>query len=317
MSLLCAIPLIAGLFGACAAPEPLAAGYVEGDYVLLAPTRVGQLSGVSVRAGDTLEAGQTVAVMDRSDARIAVDRARAALAEAEAKLADLEAPKRPQEIAVLEAELASARAEAAEAGRVEARTRDLFDRGIATRAELDKAKTALERAEARVGQAEANLAVARLPARAEAIAAAEKRRDQMKSELAQARWQLSERTIRAPAAGRVDDVVRTAGDVAGPSQPVVSFLPEGAVKLKVYVPEPRFSELAPGALLAVSCDGCPDGLRARISYIAPDPEFTPPVIYSLETRQKLVYLVEARPVGAADALQPGQIVDVRLIGETS
>jgi HlyD family secretion protein len=67
-----------------------------------------------------------------------------------------------------------------------------------------------------------------------------------------------------------------------------------------------------GALLDVRCDGCPDGLTARVSYVSPDPEFTPPVIFSLETRQKLVYLVEARPEDDASPLQPGQIVDVSL-----
>ncbi|MEQ9247602.1 MAG: HlyD family secretion protein, partial [Nitratireductor sp.] len=77
-------------------------------------------------------------------------------------------------------------------------------------------------------------------------------------------------------------------------------------------PEAAFSSLKPDALLAVNCDGCDAGLTARITYISPDPEFTPPVIYSLETRQKLVYLVEARPEGDARSLQPGQIVDVRL-----
>ncbi len=107
-------------------------------------------------------------------------------------------------------------------------------------------------------------------------------------------------------------MIRNAGDVAGPSAPVVSLLPDGGVKLKVYVPEAAFSGLEPDALLAVNCDGCAPGLTARISYISPDPEFTPPVIYSLETRQKLVYLVEARPEGDARSLQPGQIVDVRL-----
>ena len=60
------------------------------------------------------------------------------------------------------------------------------------------------------------------------------------------------------------------------------------------------------------CDGCPDGLTARVSYVSPDPEFTPPVIYSLENRQKLVYLVEARPEEGGTILQPGQIVDVDL-----
>ncbi len=61
-------------------------------------------------------------------------------------------------------------------------------------------------------------------------------------------------------------------------------------------------------------DGCPDGLKARVSYVSPDPEFTPPVIYSLQNRQKLVYLVEAHPEGNATGLQPGQIVDVDLAG---
>ncbi|MFC6490610.1 HlyD family secretion protein, partial [Nitratireductor sp. GCM10026969] len=102
----------------------------------------------------------------------------------------------------------------------------------------------------------------------------------------------------------------------GPSAPVISMLPDGAVKLKLYLPEPAFSAVEVGSLLAVRCDGCPAGLRARVSYVSPDPEFTPPVIYSLETRQKLVFLIEARPEGeAADRLQPGQIVDVILLNE--
>jgi HlyD family secretion protein len=84
------------------------------------------------------------------------------------------------------------------------------------------------------------------------------------------------------------------------------------VKLSLFLPERSFSKVEVGKILKVRCDGCPDGLEARISYVSPDPEFTPPVIYWLETRQKLVYLVEARPVDAGSALQPGQIVDVML-----
>ncbi|WP_048649243.1 HlyD family secretion protein [Nitratireductor soli] len=312
MSMLCAIPFVAGFFAACAPEAPLAVGYVEGDYVLLAPVEIGQVSAVSVRRGARVEAGATIALMDSTGAEIAITQAEAALAEAEAQLADLKEAKRPEEIAVLEATLASANAEAEEAGRVLARTRDLSRRGIATQAELDKAETAKELADTRIGQAKANLAVARLPARAEAINAAAKRRDQMQAALEQARWRLSERTIKAPAAGRVDDIIRNAGDVAGPSAPVVSLLPDGGVKLKVYIPQERFSAIAPDAQLLVNCDGCPPGLTARVSYVSQEPEFTPPVIYSLETRQKLVYLIEARPEGEAAGLQPGQIVDVRL-----
>lgn len=310
MSLLCSLPLAATLFAACAPAAPLAVGYVEGDFVLLAPIEVAQVRSVSVRRGDRVEAGAKVAELENTDATIAVAQAEAALAQAQAQLADLRLAKRPEEIAVLEAAVTAAEAQLAEAKRVQARIDDLFDRGIATKAQADEASTSVETAEAQRAQAKANLAVAGLAARAETIKAAEGQARQAQAALDQARWRLSQRTITAPAPGRIDDVVRNPGDTAGPSAPVISMLPDGAVKLTLFVPEEAFSAVTVGTTLAVHCDGCPPGLTAKVSYVSPDPEFTPPVIYSLETRQKLVYLIEARPEGDATKLQPGQIVDV-------
>ena len=312
MSILCSIPLAAWFFSACAGPAPLAVGYVEGDFVLLAPIEVAQVQSISVKRGDRIAAGQTIAEMETDDARIAVAQAEAALAEARAQLANLQVGKRPEEIAALDAMVRSANAEAEEKHRVLARLTDLLARGTAARAAFDEAQTAVEVAEARINQSEANLAVAKLPARPEEINAAESQVKQAQTALEQARWRLSKRSLSAPAAGRVNDVIRNPGDVAGPSAPVISMLPDGAVKLSLFVPQPAFSSVEVGKILKVRCDGCPDGLEARISYVSPDPEFTPPVIYSLETRQKLVFLVEARPVDAASRLQPGQIVDVVL-----
>jgi len=312
MSVLCSLPLAASLFSACAGPAPLAVGYVEGDFVLLAPIEVAQVQSILVRRGDRVETGAPVAEMEADDAVIAVAQAEAALAQAQAQLANLRIGKRPEEIAALDAMKRSAEAEASEKRRVLARASDLLKRGIATQAEFDEAQTAVEVAEARINQAEANLAVGNLPARPEEIKAAESAVKQAATALDQARWRLAKRTLTAPSAGRVNDVVRNPGDLGGPSAPVISMLPDGAVKLSVFVPEASFSSVAVGKVLNVHCDGCPDGLQARISYVSPDPEFTPPVIYSLETRQKLVYLVEARPMGDASPLQPGQIVDVEL-----
>jgi HlyD family secretion protein len=312
MSIFCSIPFAVSLFSACGPGAPLAVGYVEGEYVLLAPIEVAQVETVSVRRGDRVEPGKPVVLLEAGDAKIAVAQARSAVAQAEAQLADLRIGKRPEEIAVLEATLRSAMAEQAEAERVFQRAKDLLRRGTSTQAEYDRASTAVETAAAMVGQAEANLAVAKLPARIETIKAAEKQVEQAKAALEQADWRLSKRVLSAPSPGRIDDVIRDPGDIAGPTAPVISMLPDGAVKLKVYVPEASFSSVKVGALLNVRCDGCPPGLTARVSYVSPDPEFTPPVIYSLETRQKLVYLVEARPEGDATPLQPGQIVDVDL-----
>ncbi|RFC68620.1 MULTISPECIES: HlyD family secretion protein [Mesorhizobium] len=310
MSVFCSVPILASLLS-CGSPTPLAVGYVEGEFVRLAPIETAHVQTVAVRRGDRVEPGQIIVRLEDTDVRIAVAQAEAALAQAEAQLADLKIGKRPEEIDVLAAALNSAEAEHEEAGRVLERTQDLFGRGTATQAQLDTAKTQLQVTAAAIGQAKANLAVANLPARQETIRAAEEAVKQASAALEEAHWRQSKRSLIAPSAGRVDDVIRDPGDIAGPSAPVLSILPDGAVKLKVYVPEPDFSKLKLGGKLTVRCDGCGNGLTATISYVSPDPEFTPPVIYSLETRQKLVYLIEARPDGDT-RLKPGQIVDVDL-----
>ncbi|PWJ90526.1 HlyD family secretion protein [Mesorhizobium loti] len=312
MSFLCSLPLAAQLFGACAPAAPLAVGYVEGDYVLLAPIEVAQVETVTVKRGDRVVPGTTVVTLESADAKIAVAQAEAGLAQAQAQLADLQIGKRPEEIAVLKAEVDMASAQAADAKRKFDRAADLFKRGAGTQADFDTASATLETANAQVGQATANLAVGGLPARPETIKAADNQVKQAQATLEQAQWRLSKRVLGAPSPGRVNDVIRNPGDTAGPTAPVISILPDGAVKLSVYIPESAFSSVKVGTLLGVHCDGCGEGVKARVSYVSPDPEFTPPVIYSLENRQKLVYLVEARPEGDAGPLQPGQIVDVDL-----
>lgn len=312
MSWLCSIPLAASLFGSCGSPPPLAVGYVEGEYVLVAPIEIAEIRAVPVRRGQRVAKGELLAELTADDAEIAVAQAEAAAGQARAQLADLKLGKRPEEIAVLEAALSAALADAREAQRVADRAADLLKRGIATQADHDQAATALEMAQARVDQAKANLEVGKLPARAETINAAESQLRQAQANLDQAKWRLAKRRLEAPAPGRIGDVLREGGEIAGPAAPVLSLLPDGGVKLKLYVGETSFSSIAVGSKLEVRCDGCPAGLTATVSYVSPDPEFTPPVIYSLESRQKLVYLIEARPDASSSMLQPGQIVDVSL-----
>ena len=309
---LCAIPLIGGLLSACPDAHPLAVGYAEGEFVLAAPIETAEIVSVSVRRGDRVKSDSPLVELEKRDAEIAVAQARAALAQAESNLANLRQGRRPEEIAAIQASLASAKAQAAQASKTFDRQSDLLSRGIATQAAYDSAETSLELARAKVTELQANLAVAQLPARKDEIAAANAQVEQAKAALEQAEWRLAQRSISVPVDGIVYDIVRNPGEVAGPQAPVLSVLPDSAIKLKLYVPEAALSSLALGDELAVRCDGCSDETRAKISYISPDPEFTPPVIYSLENRQKLVYLVEARPEDGDPALKPGQIVDVDL-----
>ncbi len=312
---LCAIPIVSSLFNACMPVPPFATGYVEGEFVLVAPVAVAQINNLSVKRGDRVEGGQTLVEMERRDAEIALKEAEAAEARSESQLADLREGRRPEEIRVIEAALDSAMAQLADAERTETRTRSLAARGAATTAQADDAATAASVARAQVAQAEANLAVAKLPARSQEIEAAEAALAGAKAARAMAAWNLSQRRLTAPAPGVVNDVIRDAGEIAGPSAPVLSMLPDGAVKLRLYVPEPEIRSINLGTILKVRCDGCAPDETASVTYISDSPEFTPPVIYSLQNRQTLVYLIEARPDDDSQALKPGQIVDVILPGE--
>lgn len=311
MSLLCVLPLAGSLLSSCAPPAPFATGYVEGEFVLVAPVSVSQIRDVVVKRGDRVEKGGVLVEMERRDTEIAIAEAAAGLAQANAHLADLKEGKRTEEIEVIEANLTSAKAQATEATRTRERISSLAERGAATTSQEDDAITAEQIALARVQQIKAELAVARLPARPQAISQAEAAVRAAEAALSRANWNHEQRTLSLEEPVTVFDIIRSEGEIAGPSAPVLSVLGDGAVKLRLYVPETSISQIEVGDELDVSCDGCADDVSARVTYIAGGPEFTPPVIYSLENRQKLVYLVEAIPV-SGQSLKPGQIVDVAL-----
>lgn len=309
---LCAVPVISALFSGCVPPLPFASGYVEGEYVLIAPVATAQITRILVERGDKVAAGQALVEMEERDAVIALAQTEAALAQSDATLANLLEGARDEEIQAIEASLASAKAKAVEAERTADRQRNLAERGAITTATRDDAATAAEIARAQVAEIEAQLKVAQLPARTQEIKAAGAALDGARAARDQAKWNLEQRKLAAPSAGTIFDIIRTQGELAGPSVSVLSMLPEGAVKLRLYVPEAVVSKVSAGSRLQVNCDGCPDGLTATVNYVADAPEFTPPVIYSLENRQKLVFLIEARPDGGDTFLKPGQIVDVQL-----
>ncbi len=125
---------------------------------------------------------------------------------------------------------------------------------------------------------------------------------------------LTRRQVFSPVSGTVEEVYYRPGEMVPADRPVVSLLPPGNLKVRFFVPEPVLPKIAYGDMVRVGCDGCEPDLKARISFIARKSEFTPPVIYSLEERSKLVFLVEALPEKPA-AFRVGQPLDVRLIAQ--
>jgi HlyD family secretion protein len=131
--------------------------------------------------------------------------------------------------------------------------------------------------------------------------------------LDQADWRLEQKAQRAPQDGLVQETLFVQGEWVPAGAPVVNLLPPGNIKVRFFLPETQLGAVRIGQPVQMTCDGCGAAVSGAVTYIAPQAEFTPPVIYSRERREKLVFLVEARPAPAdATRLHPGQPVEVAL-----
>jgi HlyD family secretion protein len=119
----------------------------------------------------------------------------------------------------------------------------------------------------------------------------------------------------APVSGTVQQIYFREGETVPAMRPVLSIMPPGNMKLRFFVPEAELPKLSIGDEVRVTCDNCAADLTAKIYFIATSAEYTPPVIYSLDERNKLVYLIQARP-SRPDALRVGQPISVYLNPKT-
>ena len=182
-----------------------------------------------------------------------------------------------------------------------------FDRTTETAAR-DEAAAALRFAEAQYKRQQ-ELITARVTS-PEKLDSARNAFEQARATLTRAERRLEEMAPKAPSDALVEDTMALPGDFVQAGTPVVSLLPPDKIKLRFFVPEAALASTRRGDVVSFRCDGCPAGLRARITYVSPRAEYTPPVIYSIGSRAKLVFMIEAQPIDPPIRLNPGQPVDV-------
>jgi HlyD family secretion protein len=288
-------------------------GYAEADYVKVAPTQAGQLTWVAVARGDWVATGELLFTQDDVDARAARDQAAQTLAQAEQQLANLEAGGKPTEIRQAEANLADAQATLVRTQADLNRGEALLPKGDATQQSVDQLRADYRSAQAKVAALQAALAQSLAPlGRDNEIAAQRAAVAAARAALDMANWQVAQRRVSAPAAARVADVLARPGETMAAGAPVVSLLPPANIFVRFFVPEAELAGVHAGDKVALSCDRCPAGLAATISFISPQAEYTPPLIYSESSKSKLVFMLEARPpLSEAALLNPGQPIEVR------
>jgi HlyD family secretion protein len=287
--------------------RPVLTGYIEGEPLYLAAPVAGTVKAMYVVRGQEVAAGQRLFAVDPAQPVALREQAAAQVAAAQAQAVDVRKGQRPPELAVLDANIAAAEAKARDAEATLRRVSTLADEGFESKAALDNARADAQSADAGVRAARKQRDVAALGQRADQIRAADARVSEAQAGLQGAAARLNDNAPVAADAARVEDVFFQQGEWAPANQPILSLLPDARIKVRFFVPEAQLSAYRVGSVVRFSCDGCPKGLTAKVAYISPRPEFTPPVIYSREARDRLVYLVEAHP---SQRLNPGQPVDV-------
>ena len=294
-------------------------GYAEADFITVGPTQQGLLTALFVDRGDAVVAGAPLFTQDDTEDRAARDQAERLLVQSEKQVANLLQGGKPTEIAQAEANLAGARATLARTATDLARGEALVSIAATSKQTVDQLRADYLSAHAQVEALQAALVQSQAPlGREQEIAAQRAGAEAARAALAMAEWRLGQRHVAAPASGRVADVLARPGETVAAGAPVISLLAPERIFVRFFVPEAVVSTLHRGEQVALSCDGCPNGLRATISFISPTAEYTPPLIYSETTSAKLVFLIEARPPAEqATKLNPGQPMLVRPLPASS
>ena len=272
MMMKCISILLLLLLSACGKSDDSAwLGYGEGDNAFIAAPQPGWVSSLRVERGSYVHRGDLLFTLDDTAQIATRDQAVASLETAKASLAQEEA-------------------NLAYAQRQLRRQMGLARANAGTPTNLDLAKSNYEQSAARIAQLKSQI-------------------EQTNASLSGATYSLTQRNIVAQTEGRVQDIYFRPGEYVPASTPVVSILPPKNIYVRFFVPETEFSKVHIGQKVRVTCDGCKP-MTAEISFIAQQEEFTPPVIFSQDSRTKLVFKLEARVPGGMK-LNPGQPVQVR------
>lgn len=291
-------------------PADSYSGYVESQAVSINAPQSGWLAAVNVDRGDAVTEGEALFRLDATQAEHALSGAENRAQAAQAQAADLAKGAREADIAPLLAQRIQAQSQLDLARANEARYAQLEPKGYVSAAQMDSLRAATKSAQAQLVNIDKLIAEKRLASREDQQKAAQAQAAAASADVAGAQYTVDDRDVKARLTGQVDERLREPGEFVAAGAAVLTVRPKGREFVRFYVPQADLARFRVGAVVHVGCDGC-QGQTAKVRFISPEAEFTPPVIYSVKERQKLMFLVEATP-SRPEALHAGQPVDVKL-----
>lgn len=288
-------------------------GYVEGEFVYISSPISGRLDYLTVKRGQIISQKKPLFALESEDELAGKNQAVALLNSSIAQLDNLKKGKRAPELEVVRAQIVQAMANEKKSCLQLERDEAQFAAGGISKGQLDDSRYLHESDLAKIREMQSQLVTSELPARQDEIRAQRAQVAASRASLAQAQWKLNQKSVYATRAGLVFDTLYRVGEWVAAGNPVVQLLPPENIKVRFFVPETTLGSIRLNQSVKIHVDGQGSDIDAKITYISTQTEYTPPVIYSNETRSKLIFMVEAHPdVKSAPLLHPGQPIEVFL-----
>jgi HlyD family secretion protein len=286
-----------------------ASGYIEANYYYISSPQNGWLTSLRVKQGDLVSLEQPLFSLDNEQQQITLAQAEAELMQAQANLANLQKGARPLEIEQIEQQIEAQKAQVAFTYQEQQRWLAIADKDFSSKSQRDAAISNYQIAKAQLAQLQAQKSLAEQGARTDEINAAKAAVTVAEQKVANAQWLLSQRNVNAKNTGIVNDIYFRQGEYVPQGRPILLLVETDSTKVKFFVPQAQLSQLKLKQIVQITSDGQSTPVNAHISFISAEAEYTPPVIYAENVRDKLVFLVEAI-VEDANAFTLGQPVDV-------
>ena len=301
--------LIVILFG-CGKPEHIQyQGYVEGENIFLASPFSGILVKQLVSRGQAVKKNELLLQLDPNPQQLTIVQAQNELQEAQRLYKDLLNPKRKPEIEAIKAQIKQVDAQIELAEIRVRRFRDLYARQATDKDSLDETVAHYNELKHLKSQHQSNLELALLGSREERIKAQKAKIDALKATLDESKWQLTQKSIYAPVSGKIFETYYIEGEFVKAQQPIASLLAPENVRIEFFIPVKELNRIKVGQKINFTCMNCSKTFQALISYVSPEAEYIPPLVYSRENEDKLVFRIKAK-ILEPELFKPGQPITV-------
>lgn len=270
-------------------------GYVDAELAYMSSSKGGKLMTLKLDKGDLVKIGDVLFELEEQPEKAELEFGKRKVEESKARLENVQKGLRPTELEALESKIVQAEAKVALTKVMYKRQKNLVEQKAVDQATVDRAKRELDESEAEVKEAKANLETAKLGARIDEIKAAKNVLEETEAELEKLQWEYEQKTVKSAVDARVFDTYFELGENVAAFKPVLSLLVPSEIKAIFFVSEEELGQLKLGQKIEISCDNCEKKkIIATVSFISPQAEYTPPVIYSTERRSDLVFRVEGK-----------------------